>query len=72
MSLIIEWYPIDGETFGYKGDIVLRHENGVHHIAHSNWIGRQMSVDYGRNGEKAPAYIGTRESGWTHWLPLGE
>lgn len=68
MTEITTAYPVDGNTHGYDGEIVMHHKNGTYHLAYTNQI--DMTVWRDHRGRENYGYRDTLESGYTHWLPL--
>jgi hypothetical protein len=63
------WQPIDGNTHGYKGQILICDDRGNVSLNHSNWVSDGTAYD-GATQKTGPAFLGTLRYGYTKWMPL--
>jgi len=64
------WYPVDGDTRNYEGDIVLWHKNRDYRLGHSSWVSDQL-CENPKTGKSVPNYqeLGL-DRGYFRWKPL--
>lgn len=65
----IIWLPLNGDVKNYRGEVLLKSEDGGFRLSHSNWVGSGESY-CGSTKTTNKAYLDTLELGYTHWLPL--
>ena len=68
-----QWYPVDGNTRGYVGEILLMAEDRAkYNRGHSNHVSSDEVTTYYRSsqGERMPAYQATLNMGSAYWTPL--